>query len=98
MKTLYKYDIDWGRGYGVEGVFISTPEALSKLFGKRIYFGEICGKHSEIEVSFTEDDFEVVSQDQEKIEWLEGLFDETISGHNPLSYYEDEYREEEEDE
>ena len=46
---IFKISEDWGRGFGVETLFIAHPEDVKSLYGKTIYYGEICGKHSEVE-------------------------------------------------
>jgi hypothetical protein len=54
-KRLYSFEFDFGRGYEGCGVFHSTPDKIKKLIGQTISFGEICGKHSEVDVDITED-------------------------------------------
>lgn len=54
MKRLYKFSFDFGRGYKGLGLFWEEPEKVKKLIGKTISFGEICGKHSEVDVDITE--------------------------------------------
>lgn len=51
---LYKFEFDFGRGYKGQGLFWSTENKIKRLIGKTINFGEICGKHSEVEVTVTE--------------------------------------------
>lgn len=89
MKQLYKFFLDCGRMGSIEGMFIAFPEEISKLIGKEIYFGEVLGKHSEVFDTMSEDHFEIVSEDQEHIEWMESTLGRTVSGYNPLSYYEE---------
>lgn len=54
-KRLYKFEFDFGRGYDGNGIFWEEPKNIKRLIGKTIYFGEICGKHSEVEVTIRED-------------------------------------------
>jgi len=89
MKKLYSYYIDYGRSGNLEGLFIAEESELKKILGKEIYFGEILGKHSEVTYTFDESDFNVLSEDQYKIEWLESLLGSSVSGYNPLDYFED---------
>lgn len=87
MKKLYSFFWDCGRMGSVEGLFIADEEKVDELMGHRIYFGEILGKHSEIYGNLDDEDISVLSEDQEKIEWLEGIMcSKTISGYNPLDY------------
>lgn len=99
MNKLFRFYVDYGRGYELEGLFISTEEELNLLNNANIHFGEAFGKHSEASL----DDFKwqecctVVTDDQEKVNWLIELLGYTLSGYNPEHYYEyydsDEYKE-----
>ena len=100
MKKLYSFYWDCGRCGNLEGLFIAEESEVDKILGKKVYFGEVLGKHSEVSGIISELDIEVISEDQEKIEWLVSLLGTDISGYNPLNYYEeaegdpDEYKEE----
>lgn len=106
-KVLYKFFWDCGRMGEVESVFIATPDEVANVIGKDVYFGEILGKHSDVYGTLEESEFTIISDDQEKIEWLKGVAGSTISGYNPLDYiyieedyeddYEDDYEEDDED-
>lgn len=90
-NVLYKFYWDCGRMGGLEGIFVATPEEVENLYDKEIYFGEVLGKYSEIYGTLTSEDITVISVDQEKIEWLTTVFGSyTISGYNPIDYYEEE--------
>lgn len=91
-KLLYKFYWDVGRMGEVESFFIADPNAVKKAIGRQVYFGEILGKHSEVEGELEEADFEAISDDQEFIAKFEKIIGET--GYNPL----DCLSEEEEDE
>lgn len=90
MLKLYRFEVDYGRHGSLEGLFVSTEEELNLLNNTTIHFGEALGKHSEVWI----DDFKwqdccsVVSDDQEKIEWLVGILGYTLSGYSPSDYYE----------
>ena len=82
---LWKFFWDCGRSGKVEGVFKATKEEVENAIGKHIYFGEILGKHSEVEGTLDDCDCELISD--------EPIFvmNSVESGYNPLSYiYEDE--------
>ncbi len=85
MKKLYSYS-ESGRGWTIEGMFVSTDENNKRLFGKDLYYGEVCGKHSELSLRFSEDDLKVVTEDQDFIEKFEQLIGYT--GYNPFDYIE----------
>lgn len=86
MKKLYSFFWDCGRMGDVEGLFIAWDYEVEKAIGSPVYFGEILGKHSEISGTLSSVDLEVVSEDQDKIDWLLNLLGPTVSGYNPLDY------------
>ena len=72
---------------------MAMPAAeIEALIGKRIYFGEVLGKHSEVEVVLEADDITALTDDQDFIEKIGRYIGvgTNISGFNPLSYYEPE--------
>ena len=80
-----------GRMGSLDGLFVAEEEELDSIRGSEISFGEALGKHSDVRGSLDEGDISIVSEDQEKIEWLvEVTGGQTISGYNPLDYIEDE--------
>jgi len=98
MRNLYSFFWDCGRMGSLDGLFVASPEEIAAAIGREAYFGEVLGKHSEISGTISESDITLVSDDQEKVEWLlevTGNFP-TISGFNPLEYIE-EYAEDEND-
>ena len=97
MKNLYSFYWDCGRSGSLDGLFISTPEELERSYGNEVYFGEVLGKHSDVYGKLDREDIKLVSDDQEKVEWLLNLLGESVSGFNPLGYLQ-ETEEEVEDE
>jgi hypothetical protein len=95
MYQLIKFRADYGRMGDIEAVFISTKESMKTLKGKTIYFGEILGKHSDIDYEFDAKDFKVISEDQEFIGNLKSIFgnSETIIGYNPFDYIDEDEEE-----
>ena len=100
MKNLLvRFHWDCRRMGEVEGLFVCTEEEYNDLIGEDVYFGEILGKHSEVYGTVTEEDLTIISDDQEKINWLvEVIGDIDISGYNPLNYVREDEDEEGEDE
>lgn len=87
--AIYEFHWDCGRMGDVESVFIADKDEVAKVIGKEIYFGEILGKHSEIYGTLDEGDLTIKSEDQDFIQKCIEVFGMgTISGYNPLSYYE----------
>lgn len=96
MKKLYEFYWDCGRMGSLTGIFTAEEESLQELIGKYMYFGEVLGKHSEIDGNLSAQDFTVKSEDQDFINKLIEVFGEgTISGTNPFDYYDPEEDEEE---
>ena len=88
--NLYSFYWDCGRMGSVEGLFLATEKEVKGAIGKEVYFGEILGKYSEIYGTLEADEITLVSDDQEKVEWLSSLFEYAcISGYNPLEYIQD---------
>jgi hypothetical protein len=87
MKGLYQFSWDCGRMGTLEGLFIADASAVKKLYDKNVYFGEVLGKHSEIEGTIEVGDIVLKSDDAALIEQLEEMFPRpTLCGHNPLDY------------
>ena len=98
MNIIAKFYWDCGRMGEVDGIFVTTKEAIDAAIGQEIYFGEILGKHSEVSGTLNEGDIEILSEDQDFIaKFVEILGGGTISGYNPLEYLPDHYEEEEEE-
>ena len=98
MLKLYRFCWPQRRGGDVEGLFVEDSDVVENAIGSDVYFGEICGKHSNVYGTLGEEDLIVVSEDQEKINWLVDILGRSISGYNPFDYIEeqDELDEEEE--
>lgn len=86
MLKLYEFYWDCGRQGDLDGLFVADDADVQSAFGKSVYFGEVLGKHSEIYGMLEEHDLRVISDDQEKIEWLVNLLGSSVSGFNPLDY------------
>lgn len=86
MYKLYSFYWDCGRQGNLEGLFIADSDVVEESIGKEVYFGEVLGKHSEVYGEIEECDLTVISEDQEKVEWLESILGTSVSGFNPLTY------------
>ena len=98
MLKLYRFCWPQRRGGDVEGLFVEDSDVVENAIGADVYFGEICGKHSDVYGTLDEEDLTVVSEDQEKIEWLVDILGRSISGYNPFDYIEDQDELDEEEE
>lgn len=95
--NLYQFYVDCGRMGSLDGLFIATQEEVDKAIGKHVYFGEVLGKHSEVEGELYAHEITLVSSDQEKVCWLLDLLGSCVSGFNPLEYISDSEDDEDED-
>lgn len=94
-KVLVRFFWDCGRMGDVDGLFVTTKEELEKAYDKRVYFGEILGKHSEVYGTLERKDIEILSEDQIFIDQLTHLLGDHLSGYNPLDSIEEGQDEEE---
>lgn len=88
FKFLVNYYKDCGRAGNVQGLFVTTEKEIESIveYGS-VWFGEILGKHSNIVIKFTKEDFNILTEDQVFIDRLVGYIGhETISGYNPLHF------------
>lgn len=83
-RVLVRFHWDCGRMGDVEGIFVTTKEELERSYGKRVYFGEILGKHSEVYGTLDRKDITVESEDQDFIDQLVLILGTHIGGYNPL--------------
>lgn len=91
MKKLYSFHWYVRRMGDVRGLFIADESDVQAALGKRVSFGEILGKHSEIYGTLDVGDLTVKSDDADFIEKLrEVIGSDTISGYNPLDYIDEE--------
>ena len=97
MLKLYSFHWDCGRSGDLDGLFVAEEDQVESAIGKRLYFGEVLGKHSEVGGILEASDLEEVSSEQDKITWLVDLLGTSISGFNPLEYLVEEEDEEDEE-
>lgn len=100
MNNLYSFYVDCGRQGSLDGLFITTQEEVDKAIGKEMYFGEVLGKHSDVQGTLEAHEITLVSTDQDKVQWLLELLGTNVSGFNPLEYIsqdDEDYDEDEEE-
>jgi hypothetical protein len=97
MNVIAKFYWDCGRMGDVDGIFVTTKEAIAAAIDKEVYFGEILGKHSEVSGTINEGDITILTEDQDFIaKFIEIMGSGDISGYNPLSYLNEEDEESDE--
>lgn len=84
---LYKFYWDCGRMGYLDGLFVATQEEVDEAIGKEIYFGEVLGKHSDIYGILDEEDIEEISIGEDTISKIIEVTGSTLSGYNPIEYY-----------
>ena len=84
-QKLYRFHWDCGRQGDVYGIFAAEPAEVAAAIGREVYFGEILGKHSEIEGTLDAREIEILTDDAAFIAKAAeyGLIP---SGHNPLEH------------
>lgn len=68
MKGVYRFKFDAGRNGTLFGLFVADDAEVKALMGRRLYFGEVLGKHSDIQGPLEESDIELVTLDQDFVE------------------------------
>lgn len=81
-ECLWSFYWDCRRQGEVEGLFKATKEEVENAIGKKVYFGEILGKHSEVYGTIEEGEIQLVSDNPIEV------MNATESGYNPLEYLE----------
>lgn len=86
MKKLYKFNAYFERMGNLRGLFVADDqEDVAPAIGKRAYFGEALGKHSEIWIdALAKEHFKVLTDDQAFVAKFEEYG--CASGFNPLHY------------
>jgi hypothetical protein len=85
-KWLWKFYWSCGRMGSLEGLFVATKEEIDRIIGKKVYFGEVLGKHSEIYGTLDENDIKRIDLDSETVVKVTNLLGDTWSGYNLLEY------------
>lgn len=86
-NKLWDFYWDCGRQGDVKSTFVATDDEIADIVGKRAYFGEILGKHSEVYGDIEEADFTMVSDDPAFVESFRSKVGST--GHCPFDYIEE---------
>ena len=84
MKGVYKFSLDCGRMGEIESIFVADSKDVKNAIGNQAYFGEVLGKHSEIEGTLEESQFKLLTTDKEFVQIFDSI--EAKTGLNPLNY------------
>lgn len=88
MKYLYKFYWYCGRSGHLEGLFVATEDEVSSMIGEHVYFGEVLGKHSEVQGKIEKGDITKLDISNEAVLEVEKHLGRNWSGINPLDYRE----------
>lgn len=88
MKALYKFHVDCGRMGSLDGIFIAEDAEVQALAGKPVYFGEVLGKHSDVEVDLKAEHFQRITDDAVFVNSFETF--KCQSGFDPRDYIHEE--------
>lgn len=86
-KGIYKFFVDFNFGI-LEGIFVETSDNVKSIFGKKVHFGEVLGKHSDIFGTIDIGDVNLVTEDENAVKLFELYQMET--GYNPFYYLNEE--------
>lgn len=85
-KYLWKFYWDCGRSGSISGLFVATEEEVKSAIGKKAYFGEVLGKHSEVYGELEEGDIKKLDVSPQAVEEVSKHLGSNWSGFNPLNY------------
>ncbi len=87
MLKLYRFYWDCGDG-DVRGLFTATQKDIDNAIGKEVYFGEVCGSHSEIYGILKEGDIKEINCPVDFPSQCNQIIGDF--GYNPLDFIDDE--------
>lgn len=92
MLRLISWEEDFGRHGSLEGLYVLDEAEWAQWQyaveeGISFCHSDVLGKHSEVDIVITEDDYELKSEDQEFLAKLVDLLGTHISGMNPICDY-----------
>lgn len=68
----------------LEGLFVATQKEIDKASKRTVYYGEVLGKHSDVELDLKPSYFTEQKVDPEALEKITASLGKTWSGRNPL--------------
>lgn len=93
---LWKYSEDFGRMGSLSSVFFATDEQITELRKHSIYLSDVLGKHSEVNVEFTDENFQEIKISQTALKELHDVLGDFVSGDFYPFDYEDQWEKDEE--
>lgn len=81
---VYRFHLDYGRMGSLSGLFLEDSETVERNIGRRVYFGECLGKHSDVSFDLDNDQLQLVTDDSEIVKIFRNY--NITSGWNPFEY------------
>lgn len=82
---VYKYEQHFGRMGTLQSVFVASDKDIKALMGRRVYLGEVLGKHSEVTATADDKTIRMLSDDKAVVsffvEHLGGCAGTDLLGH-----------------
>jgi len=98
-RAVYCFHYSVPRFGSLTGTFTTTGEEIADIIGKRIQLSDALGKHSVINITLAQDQFQFITDDILAVLHIEKLAEKGITlGVNPFDYLDEEDEEEDEDE
>lgn len=89
--ALWRFHWDMGHQGAVEGIFVATQREIAEALDKRVYFGDILGKHSDVHGVLEDADLTMLTAEPAAVDTFQRYV--KTSGYNPLDYLEEEEEE-----
>lgn len=84
MEALYKFE--WSTHYGdLIGIFVTDDKLIEAIIGRKVCFGDVLGKHSEVYGIISDLDFTLLSTNPEVIAEFKKI---GPIGYRPFDYLE----------
>ena len=83
---VYTFKADCGRMGALSGLFLAEETDVARTLGQTVHFGEVLGKHSDIDVDVDAGMVKMVSDDPAIIAFVAEHLGGGI-GTNPVAYY-----------
>lgn len=84
LDCLWRFSYSCRAGT-LEGLFVATDAEVDAACKKSVYYGEVLGKHSDVEIALRPEHFERLDVDMAAVAKLTAVLGKTLSGRNPLA-------------
>lgn len=84
MQAMYSFYVNLYYGE-LQGLFLADTETVKDCIGKTMVFGEVLGKHSEVEFDLEEDMLTLITSDPKEIEQVVNILGKSFPiGYDPV--------------